>query len=373
VLTMTRQKERSRFPEVGDGTGLGPADAFYREEVQLALRNRGMPLEGLRYPITPTGMHYLLVHFDIPEVDAGAWRLDIGGLVEKPLSLSLDELRKRPAESMPVTMECAGNGRALLSPRPVSQPWHLEAIGTAEWTGTPLRDLLSEACVRPEAREIVFTGLDRGVQGDEIQYYQRSLSLSEAMREEVLLVYEMNARPLEPQHGYPLRLIVPGWYGMTSVKWLNSIEAIAEPFEGYQMLGSYRYSQNADDPGEPVSLINVRALMVPPGIPDFATRIRLVEAGTVTLTGRAWAGRLAVSAVEVSTDGGETWVGTRLAESAGRFAWREWSHDWRATPGSYALCVRACDSEGTVQPMDQPWTYQGMGNNMIQRVDVIVE
>lgn len=378
---MTRQKERSRpdgrpfarFPEVGDGSGLAQADVFYREEVALALRNRGMPLEGLRYPITPTGMHYLLVHFDIPGVEANEWRLEVNGLVKKPLRLSLKKVRKRPAVTLPVTMECAGNGRALLDPRPVSQPWHLEAIGTAEWTGTPLKGLLEEAGLRKEAREVLFTGLDRGVQGDEVQYYQRSLSVSEAMRDEVLLVYEMNGRPLEPQHGFPLRLIVPGWYGMTSVKWLSGIEAIRGPFEGYQMLGSYRYSQNADDPGEPVSLINVRSLMVPPGIPDFATRVRLVEAGNVKLSGRAWAGRLSVAGVEVSTDGGETWSEARLEEPVSRSAWRGWTYEWKARSGRYTLCVRARDSEGNAQPLEQPWTFQGMGNNMVQRVDVIVD
>ena len=370
---MSRQKERSRFPEIGDGSGLAPPNTFYREEVQLALRNRGMPLEALRYPLTPTGMHYLLVHFDIPYVEAGEWRLELGGLIEQPASLTLDNIRRRSAITMPVTMECAGNGRALLDPRPVSQPWHLEAVGTAEWTGTPLKELLREAGVRDQANEILFTGLDRGVQGDEVQYYQRSLSLEEALRDEVLLVYEMNGRPLEPQHGFPLRLVVPGWYGMTSVKWLTSIEAIRGPFEGYQMTGSYRYSRDADDPGEPVSLLKVRSLMVPPGIPDFVTRVRLVEAGTVTLTGRAWAGRLDVSGVEVSTNGGESWSPARLDEPIGRLAWRGWSYHWVAKPGAYTLCVRARDSEGDAQPVDQPWTYQGMGNNMVQRVDVVVE
>jgi len=370
---MSRQKERSRFPEIGDGSGLAPPNTFYREEVQLALRNRGMPLEALRYPLTPTGMHYLLVHFDIPYVEAGEWRLELGGLIEQPASLTLDNIRRRSAITMPVTMECAGNGRALLDPRPVSQPWHLEAVGTAEWTGTPLKELLREAGVRDQANEILFTGLDRGVQGDEVQYYQRSLSLEEALRDEVLLVYEMNGRPLEPQHGFPLRLVVPGWYGMTSVKWLTSIEAIRGPFEGYQMTGSYRYSRDADDPGEPVSLLKVRSLMVPPGIPDFVTRVRLVEAGTVTLTGRAWAGRLDVSGVEVSTNGGESWSAARLDEPIGRLAWRGWSYHWVAKPGAYTLCVRARDSEGDAQPVDQPWTYQGMGNNMVQRVDVVVE
>ena len=293
---MSEGTRASRFPAVGDG-GLASGDTFYREEVQLALRNRGMPLEGLRFPITPTGMHYLLVHFDVQDVDAVAWRLQVGGMVFRPMSLSLEDIRSRPSTTLAVTMECAGNGRALLSPRAVSQPWLLEAVGTAQWTGTPLKGLLQEAGLERGAVEVLFTGLDRGIQGEEVQSYQRSLSIGEAMREEVLLAYEMNGRPLEPQHGYPLRLIVPGWYGMASVKWLDRIEAIAKPFQGYQMDHTYRYSQSAEDQGEAVTLIRVRALMVPPGIPDFVTRSRLVEAGTVTVEGRAWVGRADVSRV----------------------------------------------------------------------------
>ena len=177
---MSQRDVSSRFPIVGDGSELAPDDTFYKEEVQLALRNRGMPLEGLRYPITPTGMHYLLVHFDIPEVDVESWRLTVGGLVSRPQSLNLDEIKARPAVTIPVTMECAGNGRALLAPRSISQPWLHEAVGTAEWTGTPLRVILEEAGMSDKAVEILFTGLDRGVQGDEIQFYQRSLSADEA-------------------------------------------------------------------------------------------------------------------------------------------------------------------------------------------------
>ncbi|MFB3093007.1 MAG: sulfite oxidase [Dehalococcoidia bacterium] len=372
---MSERDLGDRFPAVADGKELEPGDSFYREEVQLAQRNGGMPLEGLRYPITPTGMHYLLVHFDIPEVDAKGWRLKVGGLVSKPMSLTLDEIKARPAVTITVTMECAGNGRALMTPRPISQPWLLEAVGTAEWRGTPLRGLLEEAGVSDEAIEIVFTGLDRGVQGGELHSYERSLSTADARREEVLLAYEMNGEPLQPQHGYPLRLIVPGWYGMASVKWLAGVEAVAEPFQGYQMSQTYRYSREADDPGEPVTLIRVRALMIPPGVPDFATRTRLVEAGDVTLRGRAWAGRLGVSRVEVSADGGSTWAEAEAEPGAGvsPYAWRGWSFGWRATPGRYTLCVRATDSEGNVQSVDQMWNYQGMGNNMIQRIDVVVE
>jgi DMSO/TMAO reductase YedYZ molybdopterin-dependent catalytic subunit len=369
---MTIEKVEGLFPTVGDNERTASTDMFYREEVQLASRNRGMPLEALRYNITPAGMHYLLIHFDIPFIDADTWNLEIGGLVANPISLNLDVIKSRPAVTMPVTMECAGNGRTLLEPRAISQPWGLEAIGTAEWTGTPLAPILDDAGLDASAIEILFTGQDRGVQGDEIQDYQRSLTLDDATREEVMLVYEMNGQPLQPQHGFPVRLMVPGWYGMTSVKWLTKIEAISEHFSGYQQDHTYRYKQDADDFGEPVDIIRVRALMVPPGIPDFLTRTRLLDSGTVTLEGRAWAGRLGINRVEVSADNGETWRDARMDEPVGKYAWRGWACDWDATPGNRILSVRATDSDGNVQPTDQPWNYQGMGNNMVHRVNVVV-
>ena len=370
---MEQKSYVQQFLTVGDGSGLAQTDSLYKEELQLALRNKGMPLEGLRYPITPTGMHYLLVHYDIPEVNAEEWRLKVEGLVGRPLNLTLEGIKKRPAKTIAVTMECAGNGRALFAPRRISQPWLVEAIGTGEWTGTPLRGILEEAGLRPDASEIVFTGLDRGVEGGELQYYQRSLSVSEGVREEVLLAYEMNGEPLQPQHGYPLRLLVPGWYGMASVKWLARIEAVAEAFQGYQMMQVYRYSQAADEMGEAVTLMRVRALMIPPGIPDFMTRTRLLQAGRVSLTGKAWAGRLSVSAVEVSTDSGSTWSQAQLGAMVSPYAWRTWTFLWNAEPGMYTLCVRATDSEGNVQPLDQQWNFGGYGNNGVQRINVVVE
>ncbi len=370
---MEQKSAAKNFPTVGDSSGLAQTDSFYREELQLALRNRGMPLEGLRYPITPTGMHYLLIHYDIPDVNAKEWRLKVGGLVSKPLNLTLEEIRRRPTRTIAATMECAGNGRALFAPRRISQPWLLEAIGTAEWTGTPLRGILEEAGLRRDPAEIVFTGLDKGVEGEQVQFYQRSLSVNEASREEILLAYEMNGELLQPQHGYPLRLLVPGWYGMASVKWLDRIEAVTEPFQGYQMVRAYRYAQAPDDLGEPITLIRVRALMIPPGIPDFMTRTRLVHSGSVALTGRAWAGRLSVSRVEVSVDSGSTWSEAQVGEAASPYTWRSWTFLWNAKPGAYTLCVRATDSEGNVQPLDQQWNFGGYGNNGVQRVDVIVE
>jgi DMSO/TMAO reductase YedYZ molybdopterin-dependent catalytic subunit len=340
------------------------------EELQLAFRNRGMPLEALRYDLTPTGLHYLVIHWDIPETDASTWRVAITGRVARPIEIGLDDLRARPVRTMPVTLECAGNGRGRLSPRPVSLPWLHEAIGTAEWTGTPLWPLLEEAGIEPDAVELVFRGADRGIQGDEDQFYGRSLTLGEARRPEVMLVYAMNGRPLEPQHGAPLRLIVPGWYGMTSVKWLTSIEAVAEPFEGFQQAVAYRYQRDADDVGQPVDRIRVRALMVPPGIADFFTRRRFVDAGPVSLAGRAWSGRGPIERVEVAVDG--DWADATLGPSLGDFAWRRWSFDWRAEPGEHELACRATDAAGNVQPLEQPWNYQGMGNNLVQTVSVVV-
>ena len=340
------------------------------EELQLATRNHGMPLEALRYEITPTGLHYLLVHFDIPHVDPETWRVEIGGNVDSPQSLSYSDLTALPATTLPVTMECAGNGRARLTPRPVSQPWLIEAVGTALWTGVPLRDVVSAAGIRSDTAELVFSGADSGVQGGEKQEYERSLPPAEALRPEVLLAYEMNGRPLEPQHGAPVRLLVPGWYGMTSVKWLLGITAVTEPFQGYQQREAYRYQQDAEDQGERVDRIRVRALMVPPGYPDFLTRTRFVEAGEVELSGRAWSGSGVVEHVEVGVDG--VWEDAELGAPLGDFAWRGWRYLWRAAPGEHVVSCRATDAAGAVQPLEQPWNYQGMGNNLVQSVSVSV-
>jgi DMSO/TMAO reductase YedYZ molybdopterin-dependent catalytic subunit len=338
------------------------------EELQLAARNRGMPLEALRYDITPTGLHYLLVHFDIPALDPGDWRLTIAGAVGRPLRLSLDEIRKRPRVTMPVTLECAGNGRARLHPRPISQPWLNEAVGTALWTGTPLAGLLADADLNP-CRELVFSGADHGIEKGYEHDYARSLPVAEALRPEVLLAYEMNGHALEPQHGFPLRLLVPGWYGMAHVKWLTRIDAVTEPFAGYQQSVAYHFRQTSEDPGTPVGRMRPRALLKPPGFPDFLTRRRIVDAGAVVVEGRAW-GSAPVVRVEFAVDG--IWREAVLDDPIAPFAWRRWSLTWQAECGEHILSCRATDGEGAVQPVDQPWNWQGMGNNLVQEVQVSV-
>jgi len=240
-------------------------DNFTSMEVTLKSRCHGHPHEGLAYPITPIGMHYLLIHFDIPHIDEATYHVKVCGLVSNPLSLDMNNIRSRPKVTMPVTMECAGNGRIKQRYRLWTHvPWNNEAIGTAEWTGTPLRAILEEAGVKLDtAVDVVFTGRDKGIQGQQVcsttgkrehadgcrqvQYFQRSLSVQQAMAEEVFLAYEINGQPLPPQHGFPLRLIVPGWLGMTNVKWLDSIEVISSKFNGSQMKW-YSHAINDDDP-----------------------------------------------------------------------------------------------------------------------------
>ncbi len=340
------------------------------EELQLAFRNRGMPLEAMRYEVTPTGLHYLVVHWDIPPIDPAKWRLSIRGRVRHPLDLTIHDIRARPRQSVSVTLECAGNGRGWLRPRPVSLPWLGEAIGTAEWTGTPLSSILDEAGIDPEVVEVVFWGADQGRQGGQDQHYGRSLTLAYAVRPEVLLAYEMNGSELQTQHGFPLRLIVPGWYGMTSVKWLTAIEPVTEPFEGFQQAAAYRYQRDAEDPGKRVTKMRVRSLMIPPGFPDFYTRRRFVEAGHTRLAGRAWSGAGRVERVEVGIDG--NWSDAILQAPVGPFAWQAWLFEWDATRGEHKLACRATDAAGNRQPLRPPWNYQGMGNNVVQRITVTV-
>ena len=350
------------------------SDLITREELQLAARNHGMPLEALRYPITPIGLHYLLVHYDIPVVDPVSWRLVVQGRVERPLELSLEEMKELPSTTLAATMECAGNGRAALLPRPVSQPWLLEAVGTGEWRGVSLRRILEQAGPLSDARELVFTGLDHGVEGGLEQDYARSLALSDATRDEVMLAYELNGAPMPPQHGFPLRLVVPGWYGMTNVKWLQRIDVVVAPFDGYQMTHAYRHCKDADDPGTPVTRIMPRSLMVPPGFPDFMTRRRTVKMQPCRLEGRAWSGWGAITGVEVSADGGVNWSPAELqADQRSPWAWRGWSFEW--TPlreGEHELACRATDDAGNVQPSEVPWNVGGYANNAIQRVSVTV-
>jgi DMSO/TMAO reductase YedYZ molybdopterin-dependent catalytic subunit len=348
-----------------------PEEGISPDELQLAARNHGMPLEALRWDLTPAGLHYLLIHYDIPALDPNTFELVVDGLVGTSLRLDLDAIMSRPAVSAVVTLECAGNGRAQLLPRPVSQPWLTEAVGTARWTGIRLSSLLQEAGAAQDAADVVFTGADHGIERGLEQDYQRALPLSEAMREDAILAYEMNGAPLPPQHGAPLRLVIPGWYGMAHVKWLRRITVVAEPFDGFQMR-AYRMRDTPDEPGIPLTRIEPRALLVPPGFPDFMSRRRIVRSGMVTIDGRTWSGWAPISVVEVSSDGGDSWQLADLEPAQDTYGWARWSWTWQADPGNYVLSARATDASGRTQPLGQRWSRGGFANNTIQRVPVLV-
>jgi len=345
---------------------------YLREEVVLANRNHGLLTEGLRYDVTPAGMHYLLNHFDVPYVpDAASWRLSVSGEVERPLSLSIADIKALPQRTLRVTLECAGNGRGQVTPRWPSMPWMAEAVGTAEWTGTPLKGVLERAGLKPSVVEVSFTGIDRGFDRGHEHNYGRSLKRDMALHEDVLLVTGMNGQDLLPQHGFPLRLVVPGWYGMASVKWLDRIEALAAPYQGFQQVETYKYKVKAEDPGIPITDMRVKSLMAPPGIPDWYSRARLVERGETVLTGRAWSGGgIAVAKVEVAING--VWHAAALDPPAGKYAWRGWRYVWNATPGEYLLACRATDANGRTQPLEVPFDRGGFGNNVVQTVEVTV-
>ncbi|MEO8716875.1 MAG: sulfite oxidase [Burkholderiales bacterium] len=340
------------------------------EEVALAARNSGMPLEASRHDVTPVGLHYCLIHFDIPELAPPAWKLQVGGLVQRPLELSLEELRALPARTARVTLECAGNGRAQLSPRYPSIPWIEEGVSTAEWTGVSLGAVLDAAGLRANAREVVFWGADRGIDRGLEHPFARSLVPDEARRADVLLAYEMNGQPLPPQHGYPLRLVVPRWYGMASVKWLVRIEAIDRAFDGVQQAHSYHFRKAAGERGLPCTRMRVNSLLAPPGVPDFYTRRRVLQAGRVAIRGRAWSGEGAVARLEFAVDG--EWRDAQLDAPPSAYAWQSWSASWDAAAGEHELACRATDDRGNAQPLAPPWDVTGFGNNAVQRVAVTV-
>ncbi len=269
-------------------------------------------------------------------------------------------------------MECAGNGRALLAPRPLSQPWLTEAVGTGEWTGVPLRTVLEAAGVAPGTVEILFTGLDRGFEGGVEQVYQRSLPLAEAMSDDALLAYELNGGPLPPQHGFPLRLVIAGWYGMAHVKWLGGITALTEPFTGYQQSVGYRMYDADGTAGAPVTRIHPRSLTLQPGMPDFMSRERVLDAGPTVLEGRAWSGWAPIERVEVTVDGGATWADAQVEPPGDERAWQGWSFAWDPAPGGYEVGSRATDAAGNVQPSEPDWNLKGYANNAVERIPVTV-
>ncbi len=305
---------------------------YSQPEVALAFRNHGFLYELADMDVTPLGAHYLLVHFDVQELSPFNYSIALGGRVQHPRLIPLSELLTREIVNQAVVLECAGTGRSELTPRPVYVPWFKNPIGNYVWTGTPLAPLLEQAGILPDAVEVLFTGWDIGVDLGIEHAFERSLPLADALRPEVMLAWLHNGQPLLPQHGFPVRLIVPSWYGMASVKWLRAITVIDEPFQGMEQFYEYRYKATPADPGLPVREKHVNSVMKPPGIPDLISRWRFIAPGTYTVTGKAWTGTGHITEVDFSFDDGVTWQPTQLHYPFpdSPYAWVTWSTQWTA-------------------------------------------
>ncbi len=320
--------------------------------------NAEVRLERIRGLITPAGQHYVRDHFPIPGLPAD---LEVGGAVDETRRFTLDELRSLPSRMLLVTLECAGNGRRFLEPPAPGEQWGLGAVGTAEWTGVPLRAVLERVRPRSDAVEVLFVGADRGMPAglSKTIAFERSLPLADAISDDVILAYAMNGAPLPAEHGAPLRLVVPGWYGMASVKWLAQIRVITEAFEGFFQKDRYVID------GRPLRTIAPRAVITEPA--DGAR----VPRDTLTVRGRAWSGRAPIDSVEVSSDNGYSWHPATLGAPASPYAWREWTAT--IEPGErdeLAILAYAGTSEGEEQPIKQSRNSLGYANNAARPIRV---
>ena len=316
--------------------------------------------------VVPDRQFYLRNHFAIPKVDGEGYRLSVGGLVERPFELSLRELRNLPSEKRIVTLECAGNGRSLFDPAVPGEPWELGAVSTAEWTGVPLTVLLDRAGIQPGAREIIFRGADAGpVDGlDAPTCFERSLPVERIRDLDALLAYTMNGKPLPVPHGYPLRLIVPGWYAVASVKWLTHIIVTDRAFEGHFQTDKYWYEwvRGGGEEREPVTWLNVRALITSP-----AEGMQLSR-GETAIRGVAWSSAARIAKVELSLNGGR-WQEAQMSREQVPGAWVSWEVVTRIEqPGPLVIRARATDGAGRTQPDQAEWNRLGYGNNSIHAV-----
>lgn len=356
---------------------LDPADAC-QDAVEAGLVvHRAYPLNGeTSVPdlaggaVMPNGRFYLRNHFDIPRLDGERYRLSVGGLVERPLSLSMRDLHNLHAESLVVTLECAGNGRSLFDPEVPGEAWGLGAVSTAEWTGVPLIEVIERAGMRSGATQLMFRGADGGLlEGHDAPIrFERGLTFDQIRKTGALLAYEMNGEPLSSPHGYPLRLIVPGWYAVASVKWLTEIIVTDEPCEAHYQTEKYWYHwvRNGRDGRAPVTLMNVRALIASPDQGESLPR------GETAIRGVAWSGAGSISKVEVSLNDGP-WREARLVGERRPSAWQWWELITRLEQtGPLAVRARATDTAGRTQPERAEWNRLGYGNNSIHSVSAQV-
>ena len=320
-----------------------------RRIVTASPENSETPLGDAQSWVTPNRLFFVRNHFDVPEINEQDWQLQIAGGVHREIELDWAQLNALPQRSVFATMECAGNGRSFLQPQVEGVQWGAGAVGHAEWTGVPLQLVLQRAGLRDDVVEIVFTGADCGAEAghEEPMPFSRSLPLEKALDENTLLVLRMNGERLAPSHGFPVRLLVPGWYGVASLKWLQRIEAVNQPYQGYYQTAKYTISRRTGR-GETIEVVGampVKSEILQPG--DHAE----LGIGTTRIFGLAWAGEDAVEAVELSTDAGQSWHRAELIGPQASYSWNLWEYLWEvADGGDHVLMSRAISESGRVQP-----------------------
>lgn len=320
-----------------------------------------MPVDGFIDEITPVEHFFVRCHTMTPQVKLADWKLEISGLVDHPVSLTMADLRKLPRLDMVAVLECAGNGRALYQPRMAGAQWRFGSVGNARWTGVRLKDVLAKAGLKPSATQLLFDGADVPI--GKMPDFQRTIPVAKALHPDTMLAWEMNGKPLTAEHGFPIRVIAPGWASDSWVKWLTRIEVLDHEFDGFWMKTAYRHPAGHVAPGTavdpkdmtPVTDLNVKSVIARPG--EWAAP------GLVAVRGVAWSNESPVTKVEVSSDAGKTWQTARLEGKPTKYGFRRFVYEWRASEGSYTLMSRAANAAGAVQPLEAEWNPNGYLNN----------
>jgi DMSO/TMAO reductase YedYZ molybdopterin-dependent catalytic subunit len=349
------------------------ADRPKRDMIVRSVRpeDMEMPLDGFSTWITPVERFFVRCHMNRPAVDAGSWRLKVDGEVASPLDLTLDELKKLPAVEVVSVLECAGNGRGYYQPSVTGMQWARGGVGNARWRGARLADVLKKAGMKASTKHLLFNGADTpmGTMPD----FVRTIPLKKALDPDTLLAYEMNGEPLPAAHGFPLRLVAPGWAGDSWSKWVTQIQALDKEYDGFFMKTAYRYPVRPVAPGAAVDPADLKPLegIRPKSVIAGPLEGAGVGSGPVRIHGAAWAGESPVAKVDVSTDSGRSWRPATLGRDKARYAWRLWEFNWTPPgPGSYVLMARATDAAGATQPLVEDWNPSGYLWNVVHQVRV---
>ena len=323
-----------------------------------------MPVDGFAEWLTPIDRFFVRSHTYTPEVNAAEWALKVDGLVDRPTTLTLADLKKLPRVELVSVLECAGNGRSFYDPRVAGTQWTYGAVGNGRWAGARLRDVLQKAGIKDSAKQILCDGADMPL--GKMPDFQRTIDVQKALAPDTLLAYEMNGRPLPVEHGFPLRVVAPGWAGDSWVKWLQHVEVLDHEFDGFWMKTAYRHPKQAVAPGTavdpkemiPVTDLNVKSVIAVPR--DWA------KPGAVRIQGAAWSNSSPVGKVDVSTDGGKSWRAAKLSGQKTKYGWRLWQCDWKAEEGRHELIARATNEAGQTQPLSEEWNPSGYLWNVAQ-------